>query len=200
MGHIKISQIRINCIKNVEKNIKTCVTGHFSYDFRKTDPIPNAKVPIKRHDEYRRITWLFTSDGKHVPLNLQHCFHCFSIHVVHLVDFFLKLFNHNHRLLLESELLLKEDLPTWIHLSIFTHPRLRKTIERDVSSFPHKVSIESTKVFLDSIAAFKEYQSFPSRLSLEIEEFNYSLSFFSKTHTGHIPHFLHHFEYFMPTI
>jgi len=53
MGHIKISQIRIHLIKkNIEKYIRTCVTGHFPYDFRKTDLGPNAEVPLSRHDEY----------------------------------------------------------------------------------------------------------------------------------------------------
>ena len=59
MGHIKISQIRIYLIKNVEKYIRTCVIGNFPYDFRKTDSSPNAKVPISRYDECRRIIRLF---------------------------------------------------------------------------------------------------------------------------------------------
>ena len=120
--------------------------------------------------------------------------------MVHPIKLFLNLLNHNYRLLLESELLLKKDLPIGIHLSILAYPKLGKDTKRKVSSFPHKVPIESIKVFLDSVAAFKESQTFPSQLSLEIGEFSHPFSFFAKTHIGHLPCFHYQCNHFMSII
>ena len=36
----------------------------FSMTLEKTNPSLNAKVPISRQDECRRITWLFKGDGE----------------------------------------------------------------------------------------------------------------------------------------
>ena len=40
MGHIKVSQIRIYLIENIEKYIGTCITKLFPYVFRKPNPSP----------------------------------------------------------------------------------------------------------------------------------------------------------------
>ena len=124
----------------------------------------------------------------------------FSICVVHPVDFFLNFLDHHRRLLLEGELLVEEYLPTWIHISILTYSKFRKATKRKVSPFLHEVSIKGTKVPLDSIAAFKESQTFLSQLSLEIGEFDHPFSFFSKTYTMHIPYVLHHCNHLTATI
>ena len=112
---------------------------------------PNAKVPISRHDECRRITWLFKGDGKHVPLNFQHCSRYFSIHVVHLVhpvDFLLNFFNHNNRFLLEGELFLKEDLPTSIYFPpLPTHSSGKPQKGKSPPSFT-KFSLKVPRFFL----------------------------------------------------
>ena len=66
------------------------------------------------------------------------------------------LFDHYGRLLLKVELFIKEHFLTRIHLSILTYPRFGEATISEVSPFLHKVPIESAKVFLDSVAAFKE--------------------------------------------
>ena len=190
MGHIKTSQIRIHLIKNVEKYIGICITHFLSHIFRKPNLNSIIKLPHNRHGEGGWIPWLLIGDGEHVPFHFQNILHCFSIHVIHLVYFFLNFLNHHHQLLFEDELLVEEYLLTWIHLSILTYPKFGKATIKEVSPFLHKIS--STKVIFDSITAFKESQTFFGQLSLEIEEFSYPFSFFSKTHTRHIPHVFHH--------
>ena len=156
MGLIKISQIRIHLIKNVEKYIGTCITNFISHIFRKPNPGSIIKLSHSRHDEGRKITWLLIGDGEHVPFHLQHSLHCFSIHVVHLVDFLLNFLDHHSRFLLESKLLIEEYLPTKIYFSILTYSKFEKATRRYVSPFFEKVSIKVTKVLLDSVPAFKE--------------------------------------------
>ena len=147
----KVSQIRIHLIENIEKYIGTCITKLFPHVLRKPSPSSIINGPHKRHDEFGRITWFFIGDGKHVPTHLHHGFHCFSIHVVHPIYFFLHFFDHHGWLLLKSELLIEEHLLARIHPSIFPHPRFE-----EVSSFFHEIPIESAMVFLDSVTAFKE--------------------------------------------
>ena len=156
IGHIKISQIRINLIENVEKYIGACITKFLSHVVRKLNSSPIIEVPHSRHDESRRITWLLISDGKHVPLHLQHSLHCFNIHVVHPVNFLLNFLDHHSRFPLESELLIEKHLPTRIHFSILTYQKLEKATKRKVSPLLYKVSIKGTKILFDSVAAFKE--------------------------------------------
>ena len=67
IGHIKINQIRIHLIKNVEKYIGTCITHFLSHIFRKSNPSLIIKLPHDRHDEGERITWLLVGGGEHVP-------------------------------------------------------------------------------------------------------------------------------------
>ena len=98
----------------------------FSHIFRKLNLSPIIKLPHNWHDEGIRITWILISDGEHVPLHLQHSLHCFSIHAFHLVNFFLNFLDHHQRLLLKDELLIEENLPTQMHLSILTYPKLEK--------------------------------------------------------------------------
>ena len=69
MGHIKLSQIRIHLIKNVQKYIGTCITNFLSHISRKPNPRPIIKLPDNKHDEGRRITRLLVGDGKHVAEN-----------------------------------------------------------------------------------------------------------------------------------
>ena len=156
MGHIKESQIRIYLIENIEKYIGTCITKLFPHVFRKPNPSSIINGPHSNHDEFGRITWLFIGDGEHVPTCLHHGLHCFSIHVVHLINLLLYLFDHHNRFLLKSEFFVKEHFLTRIHLSILTYPRFGEATISEVSPFLHKVPIESAKVFLDSVAAFKE--------------------------------------------
>ena len=59
MGHIKINQIRIYLIKNVENCIGTCITNFLSHIVRKPNPSPIIKLPYIRHDEFH----LFSSLG-----------------------------------------------------------------------------------------------------------------------------------------
>ena len=47
--NIKISQIKIHLIKNVEKYIGTCITKFLSHIVRKLNPSPIIKMP---HDEF----------------------------------------------------------------------------------------------------------------------------------------------------
>ena len=70
IGHIKISQIRINLIENVEKYIGACITHFLSHIFKKPNLNPIIKLPHNRHDEGKRITWLLIGDGEHVPLHV----------------------------------------------------------------------------------------------------------------------------------
>ena len=151
MGHIKVSQIKIHLIENIEKYIETCITKSFPHVLRKPNLSPIINGPHNRHDEFGRITWIFISDDEHIPTQLYLGLHCFNIHVVHLIDLLLHFFNHHGKLLLESEFFIKENLPTRIHLSIFTYPRFG-----EVSSFFHEIPIKSAMVFLDSVASFKE--------------------------------------------
>ena len=58
MGHIKVSQIRIHLIENIEKYIRTCITKLFPYVFKKCNPSPIINGPHTRYDEFGRITWL----------------------------------------------------------------------------------------------------------------------------------------------
>ena len=78
MGHIKISQIRIHLIKNVEKYIGTCITHFLSHIFVRPNLSPIIKFPYNSYDEGRRITWCLISDGEHVPLHLHYSIHCFA--------------------------------------------------------------------------------------------------------------------------
>ena len=135
-----------------------------------------------------------------MSLSIFNSLHYFSIHVIHPVDFFLNFLGHHRRLLLGGELLVEEYLPTRIHLSILTYPKIGEAIKREVSPFLHKVSIKGTKVLLDFIAAFKESRTFIGQSSLEIREFNHSFPFFSKSYTSYIPHVFHHRNHFMATI
>ena len=65
MGHIKISQIRIHLIKNVEKYIGTCITHFLSHIFRKPNLSSIIKLPHNRHGEGGWIPWLLIGDGEH---------------------------------------------------------------------------------------------------------------------------------------
>ena len=51
MGHIKVSQIRIHLIENIEKYIGTCITKLFPYVLRKPNPSPIINRPHDRYDE-----------------------------------------------------------------------------------------------------------------------------------------------------
>ena len=148
MGHIKVSQIRIHLIENIEKCIGTCITKLFSHVFRKPNPSLIINGPHNRHNEFGRITWLFVGDGEHVPTRLHHGLHCFSIHVVYPIDLFLYLFNYHGRFLHKGELFIKEHFPTRVHLSILTYPRFGEATIREVFPFLHEVPIKSAKVLL----------------------------------------------------
>ena len=126
MGHIKISQIKIPLIENVEKYIGTCITKFLFLLLRKPNLSLIIEAPYIRHDDGRRITWLFIGDDKHVPLHIQHSLYCFNIQVVHLGDFPLNFHDYHNRLLLESKLLVEEHLPTRIHFSNLTYPNSGK--------------------------------------------------------------------------
>ena len=76
-------------------------------------------------------------------------------YILGLSNLFLNHLNHHSGFLLESELLLKKDLPTRRRFAILVYLKLRKATEREASSLLHIVSIESTKVLLDSVTAFK---------------------------------------------
>ena len=126
MGHIKVSQIRIYVIENIEKYIGTCITKLFPHVFRKPNSCPIINGPHSNHDEFGRITWLFIGDGEHVPTRLHLDPYCFSIHVVLPIDLFLYLFDHHSRLLLKGELFIKEHFPSWITFPSFPTQGLGK--------------------------------------------------------------------------
>jgi len=156
MEHIKVSQIRIHLIKNIEKYIGTYITKPFPHVFRKPNSSPIINGPYNRHDEFGRITWPFIGDGEHVFTCLHHGLHYFSIHVVHLIDLFLYLLDHHSRLLLKGELFIKEHFPSQIHLSILAYLRFEEATLKEVSPFLHEVPVKSAKVFLDFVVASKE--------------------------------------------
>ena len=107
MGHIKISQIRIHLIQNIKMYIRTCITKLFPHIFIKPNPCPIINGLHSWRDEFGRITWLLIGGGEHIPTHLHHGLHCFSIHVVHLINLFLYLFDHHSRLLLKGDLFIK---------------------------------------------------------------------------------------------
>ena len=156
MGHMKISQVRIHLIGNIEKYIGTCITKLFPHAFIKPNPSLIINGSHSGPDEFGRVVWLFIGDGEHVPTHLHHGLHYFSIHVVHLIDLFFYLFDHHGRLLFKGELFIKEHFSTQIHLSILIYPRFEEATIREVFPFLHEVPIESAKDILDSVAAFKE--------------------------------------------
>ena len=80
MGHIKVSQIRIHLIENIEKYIGTCITKLFPHVFRKLNLNSIINGPHNRHDEFGRITWLFVGDGEYIFIRFHHSLHYFSIH------------------------------------------------------------------------------------------------------------------------
>ena len=51
IGHIKVSQIRIHLIGNIEKYIGTCITKFFPHVLKKPNPIPIINGPHNRLDE-----------------------------------------------------------------------------------------------------------------------------------------------------
>ena len=52
MGHIKVSQIRIHLIENIEKYIGTCITKLFPHVVRKPNPSPIINGPYNKHNEF----------------------------------------------------------------------------------------------------------------------------------------------------
>ena len=56
MGHIKVSQIRIHLIENIEKYIGTCITKLFLHVFSKPNPSPIINRPHNRHDEFHLLS------------------------------------------------------------------------------------------------------------------------------------------------
>ena len=110
----------------------TCITKHFPHVFRKPNLSPIINRPYNRHDECRRITWLFFGDGERIPTHLDHGLHCFSIHVVHLIDLLLYFIDHHGRLFLKGEFFIEEHFPSRIHL---TYPRFKEATIREVSPF-----------------------------------------------------------------
>ena len=56
MGHIKVSQIRIHLIENIEKYIGTCITKLFLYVFKKPNPSPIINGLHNGHDEFHLLS------------------------------------------------------------------------------------------------------------------------------------------------
>ena len=56
IGHIKISQIKIHLIENIEKYIGSCITKLFPHVFKKPNLSLIINGPYNRHDEFRPLS------------------------------------------------------------------------------------------------------------------------------------------------
>ena len=152
MGHIKVSQIRIHLTENIENYIGTCIFPMFLENPTQVQLLMGPTLGMINFEGSLGSSLVMANTS---PLVFIMVFTA-SASIVHPNDLFFYLFDHHSRLLLKGELFIKEHFSSRIHLSILAYPRFEEAIIREVSPFLLEVPIESAKVFLDSVIAFKE--------------------------------------------